>query len=61
VLVTDLVGDGYESMADAVRTVARLDRAPGPYHDVVPMTDPARDASDDLAGAAWRTPTVTSE
>lgn len=61
VLVSDVVGENYETVADAVRRVAGLDRGPDPYHDVLPMTDAARAAFDDLADAAWSTPTVATE
>jgi len=52
VLVSDLVGENYESIADAVRSVAGLDRDPDPYHDALPLTPDARAAFDDLAAAA---------
>ena len=61
VLVSDLVGGNYESMADAVRSVAGLDRDPDPYHDAVPMTDAAREAFVPLADAAGSTPLVASD
>lgn len=61
VLVSDLVGANYESVADAVRTVAGVDREPDPYHDVVPLADVAREAFDDLADAAGSTPLVATD
>ncbi len=52
VLVGDLVGDNYESIADAVRTATGLDRDPDPYHDVLPLAEGAHDHADELAAAA---------
>lgn len=60
-LVSDLVGENYESIADAVRTVTGLDREPDPYHDVLPMTDTAREAFPGLADAAGSTPLVATD
>ena len=55
VLVSDLVGENYESTAEAVRAVAGADREMDPYHDVVPMTDAAREAFCPLADDAEET------
>jgi predicted DCC family thiol-disulfide oxidoreductase YuxK len=52
VLVGDVVGENYESIADAVRTVAGLDRSPDPYHDTYPLADEAVERFDALAEAA---------
>ncbi|ARS91431.1 DCC1-like thiol-disulfide oxidoreductase family protein [Natrarchaeobaculum aegyptiacum] len=48
VLVQDIVDDGYESAADAIRTVSGVD----PYHDDYPLTGAALDRFDDLASRA---------
>lgn len=52
VLLQDVVDDNYERMADAVRTVAGLDREPDPYHGVYPLAADAEAAFEDLAAAA---------
>ncbi|USZ68354.1 DUF393 domain-containing protein [Halorussus salilacus] len=58
VLIGDIVGDNYESLADAVRTVTRAEGDPDPYHGAFSMSDPARDAFADLAAEASHTATV---
>ena len=58
VLVSDLVDENYESIADAVRTVAGGDRDPDPYHDVHPLADDACDRFADLAASADGTAVV---
>lgn len=52
VLVRDIVGDNYESLADAIRTVTGLEREPDPYHGEYPLTDAATDRIADLDEAA---------
>ncbi|WP_435178283.1 DCC1-like thiol-disulfide oxidoreductase family protein [Halorussus sp. AFM4] len=58
VLVQDIVGDNYESMADAVRTVTGVEGDPDPYHGEYPMADGAAEAFDELAANAWHTAKV---
>ncbi|WP_228546287.1 hypothetical protein [Halegenticoccus tardaugens] len=48
VLVGDVVGDNYESPADAVRTATGVDRNPDPYHGVHSLTPDAREPADRL-------------
>lgn len=52
VLVSDLVGDNYESLADAVRTVGDADREPDTYHGTFPLDEAARSAAATLAEQA---------
>lgn len=59
VLVADIVGERYETVADAVRAVSGVDREPDPYHDVVPLAAAAREAFDDLADAAGNGPLIS--
>lgn len=40
-LMSDLVGENYEAIADAVRTVSGLDDEPDPYHGSFPLADEA--------------------
>ncbi len=55
VLVSDIVGEKYESIADAIRFVAGGDREPDPYHGSFELTDEARERFSDLAASARRT------
>jgi hypothetical protein len=55
VLVQDVVGDNYESIADAVRTVTDVEGEPDPYHGAYPMAEGAQAAFDELAANAWHT------
>ena len=57
-LAADLVGDNYESIADALQNVSGLDREPDPYHDVHTLTERARDRFDALAESAESTSVV---
>jgi len=57
VLVQDLVGENYESVTDAVRTVTGAPGDPDPHHGRYPLADRAAGAFDDL-GAAARSATV---
>ena len=52
VLVSDLVGENYESIADAVRTVSGLDDEPDPYHGSFPLADAAVGRFEGLVAAA---------
>ena len=52
VLVGDIVGDNYESLADAVRTVAGADREPDPYHGTYSLTPETAARFDALAADA---------
>ncbi|MCO8247048.1 MULTISPECIES: DUF393 domain-containing protein [unclassified Haladaptatus] len=52
VLIRDVVGDNYESIADAIRTVTGVDGDPDPYHGVYPMAVDARERFDALAASA---------
>ena len=56
VLVSDILGDNYESIADAVRTVTGVERDPDPYHGVYPLVEGARGRFDDLAANARGAP-----
>ncbi|WP_423745078.1 DCC1-like thiol-disulfide oxidoreductase family protein (plasmid) [Haladaptatus sp. SPP-AMP-3] len=51
-LVGDIVGDNYESIADAIRTVTGVDGDPDPYHGVHSMAEDARDRFDSLSANA---------
>ena len=55
VLIRDVVGENYERMADAIRSVTGLDREIDPYHDDYPLTDEAAALFDELAANAGRT------
>lgn len=59
-LVGDIVGDNYESLADAIRTVTGVDGDPDPYHDVVPLPPAASERYDELATAADSMPLAMS-
>jgi len=54
-LVQDLVGDNYESIADAIRTVTGTDRSVEAYHDTLPLADAARERYPALAANAAST------
>ncbi|GAB3675289.1 thiol-disulfide oxidoreductase DCC family protein [Halopiger thermotolerans] len=41
VLIRDVVDENYERMADAIRSVAGVDREINPYHDAYPLADEA--------------------
>lgn len=55
ILVQDVLGDNYESVADAVRGVTGAEREPDDYHGVFPLTDPATERFGALAAAATST------
>ncbi|MFB6130167.1 MAG: DUF393 domain-containing protein [Salinigranum sp.] len=55
VLVRDVIGDNYEGVADAIRTVAGADREPDVYHGVFPLSESAAEAFARLAANAKRT------
>ncbi|MFC7080576.1 DCC1-like thiol-disulfide oxidoreductase family protein [Halorussus caseinilyticus] len=55
VLVGDIVGDNYESLADAIRTVTGVDGRPDPYHGAYPMSEAAKSAFGELGRNAWHT------
>ncbi len=57
-LVGDIVGDNYESIADAIRTVTGLENDPEPYHCVHPMADDAREEFGSLSANAGSMPLV---
>ncbi|WP_135826237.1 DCC1-like thiol-disulfide oxidoreductase family protein [Halorussus ruber] len=59
VLVRDIVGDNYESLADAIRTVSGVDGDPDPYHGEYPMAEDAKEPFEELAGNAWHTAKVS--
>jgi predicted DCC family thiol-disulfide oxidoreductase YuxK len=59
VLVQDIVGDNYESLADAIRTVAGVEDEPDPYHGEYPMAEEAKSAFGELAENAWHTAKVS--
>lgn len=53
-LVQDIVGDNYESIADAVRTVSGVDREPDPYHGSYDLSPTAHERYSDLVEeATW--------
>lgn len=54
VLVQDLVGDNYETLADAIRTVSGLERGPDEYHGDYPLSADATAVFDELAANAER-------
>lgn len=56
VLVGDIVDDNYEGLADAIRTVTGVERDPNPFHGTYPIAPAAREAHDDLQGAATGAP-----
>ncbi|UPV73679.1 DUF393 domain-containing protein [Halorussus limi] len=59
VLVQDIVGDNYESLADAIRSVTGVEGEPDPYHGEFPLAEEARDAFGELAANAWHTAKVS--
>ncbi|MFC4450159.1 DCC1-like thiol-disulfide oxidoreductase family protein [Halorussus aquaticus] len=59
VLIRDVVGDNYESIADAIRSVTGVEGDPDPYHGEYPMADRAREAFEPLAENAWHTAKVS--
>lgn len=59
VLVQDIVGDNYESLADAIRTVSGVEEDPDPYHGEYPMAEAAKSVFDELAANAWHTAKVS--
>jgi hypothetical protein len=59
VLIGDVIGDNYESIADAVRTATGTEGDPDAYHGEFELTADARAAFDDLAANAWHTAKVT--
>lgn len=61
VLVQDIVGENYESIADAIRTAAGGDRDPDPYHDTYPLTSAAAARFPALAAAANGTALVARD
>lgn len=60
-LIRDVVGDNYESIADAIRTMSGMDGNPDPYHGVYPMADDARERFDVLATNADSMPIVVRD
>lgn len=59
VLVRDIVGENYESIADAINTVVGGERDPDPYHDTYPLAPEAAERFEALAAAADSTHVVT--
>lgn len=55
VLIQDVVGEHYERLADAIRTVSGLDREVDPYHDAYPLAEDALERFDDLEANGQRT------
>ncbi|MFB6103061.1 MAG: DUF393 domain-containing protein [Haloplanus sp.] len=55
VLVRDIVGDNYESIADAIRTVTGADGDVDAYHDTVPLAADALNRFPALAANAAST------
>ena len=58
VLVQDIVGDNYESLADAIRSVTGVEGEPEPYHGVYPLSEAGMEAFEELAANAWHTAKV---
>ena len=61
VLVGDIVGENYESIADAIRATVGGDRDPDPYHDTYPLEPAAADRFPALASAADGTTVVARD
>lgn len=61
VLVQDIVRDNYESIADAIGSVAGGDRDPDPYHATYPLSPEASERFEALAEGAGSMPLVASE
>jgi hypothetical protein len=59
VLVQDIAGDSYESLADAIRTVTGVEGEQDPYHGEYPLAEEARAVFEDLAANAWHTAKVS--
>lgn len=55
VLVQDLVGENYETLADAVQGVAGTERDPDAHHGTFPLADAAAETFSDLAANAETT------
>ncbi len=60
-LIRDVVGNNYESIADAIRMVTGVDGDPDPYHGVYPLADDARDRFDALAANADSMPIAVQD
>lgn len=58
-LVQDIVGDNYEAVAEAIRTVSGLDREPDPYYGSYPLANEVRERFNPLAARAGSTTKVT--
>jgi len=54
-----LIGDNYESIADAVRTATGTEGDPDDYHGQFELTADARAAFDEVAADAWHTAKVS--
>lgn len=61
VLVGDIVGENYESIADAIQATVGGDRDPDPYHDTYPLAPAAADRFPALASAADSTTVVARD
>ncbi|WP_135851261.1 DCC1-like thiol-disulfide oxidoreductase family protein [Halorussus salinus] len=59
VLVQDIVGDNYESLADAIRSVTGVEGDPDPYHGEYPLSEAGKEAFEALAANAWHTAKVS--
>ena len=59
--VSELVGDGYESIAELVGKAAGRDRDPDDYHETYELTPDARDRFDELAEGARHLPLATTD
>ena len=51
-IVRDVVGDGYESFADAIRSVTGVERVSDPYHGTYPLAPDAAERYPALSAAA---------
>lgn len=61
VLVQDIVGENYESIADAIQATVGGDRDPDPYHDTYPLAPAAAKRFPALAAAADGTTVVARD
>lgn len=55
-LIRDVIGDNYESIADAVRSVAGTEREPDPYHGSYGLSEAALERYDALVDDASSMP-----
>lgn len=61
VLVQDIVGENYESIADAIGTVVGQDRDPDPYHDTYLLSTDAKGQYPSISANAGSMPLAVSD